>query len=319
MRSEVRRRLPAGAQLVAIDLDGTLLDSSHRVPATNRDALHRAHAAGLRIVLCTGRSFTETRDILEQIGLDLDATVTVFGALISDARSGATLERTAMDAVVAVEFTHWLMSYGYAVLWLTDPHQAGHDGYAFDGPRRHPAYDRWLEMSPCRVERRSAPDRNLTPPLRISIIDERGSLQAMSAELAARFAGRVAHNVLDAPSYDLTVIECFAPQINKWVGVERLCRRWGLDPARTVAVGDDVNDVALLCGAGLGVAMGNARPEARAAATLTTGTNDEFGVATLLDAVLAALPAPSGSRDGPPGRAARAPAAQMPAGESPSC
>lgn len=299
MRTEIRRRLPAGAQLIAVDLDGTLLDSSHRVPAPNRDALHRAHAAGLRIVLCTGRSFTETRDILDQIGLDLDATVTVFGALLSDARTGDTLHSTPIQPVVAVEFTRWLSARGYPVLWLTDRHQAGHDGYTFDGPRRHPAYDRWLERTPCRVVPLPGPRHDLDPPLRISIIDDREPLEALSPHLAAEFAGRITHNVLSAPSYNLTVIECFAPQVNKWYGVERLCRRWGLDPRRTVAVGDDVNDIALLRGAGLGVAMGNARPEVRAAAAAVTADHDQHGVAMLIDAVLNAAPRKAGAAGEP--------------------
>ena len=84
---------PGPCELLAIDLDGTLLDSSHRVPPENRAALHAAHAAGIRIVLCTGRSFPETRPVLDEIGLDLDATVTVFGAVLTDVRTGRTLER----------------------------------------------------------------------------------------------------------------------------------------------------------------------------------------------------------------------------------
>ena len=101
--------------LLAIDLDGTLLNSAHELPSENRAALHRAHEAGLRIVLCTGRSYPETQPILDDIGLDLDATVTVFGAVITDVRTGRTLERTAFPLHVAYRLTDWLRARDFTV------------------------------------------------------------------------------------------------------------------------------------------------------------------------------------------------------------
>jgi hydroxymethylpyrimidine pyrophosphatase-like HAD family hydrolase len=64
---------------------------------------------------------------------------------------------------------------------------------------------------------------------------------------------------------------------------------WGIEPGAICAVGDDVNDIPMIKNAGLGVAMGHARPEVRAAADLITGDHDEDGVAMLVDDVL--LPA----------------------------
>lgn len=279
--------MPLAYDLLALDLDGTLLDSAHRVPPRNRDALHRAHDAGMRIVLCTGRSFFETAPVIEQIGLDLDAAVTVFGAVLNDARSGSTWERSLVPIDTAVESTRWFLDRGYPVLWLNDRQEVGHDGYFFDGPRVHPAYDRWLSTSGAIVSRTDAPHLRLDPPVRISIIDEPASLDAVSADLRRAFDGRLRHNVLAAPTYRLTVIEAFAPHVNKWFGIERICRRWDIDTRRTVAVGDDVNDIDMLRCAGLGVAMGNAPPIVRDAASRSTAPNDDCGVALLIDELLA--------------------------------
>jgi hydroxymethylpyrimidine pyrophosphatase-like HAD family hydrolase len=273
-------------QLIAIDLDGTLLDSRGKLPARNRAALHRAHDNGLKVVLCTGRSYTETRPVIQQIGLDLDATITVGGALITDVASGATLEATPMEPQLARECAAWFQSRGYALLWLHDRHAAGDDGFAIDGPRRHAAIDLWLMKSGCSMRAAAgipAFDHN---PLRLTILDDDAELRRMSAELAAEFDERLTHNLIHVPAYGFTVIESFAGVVSKWFGIESLCRRWNIDPAATVAVGDDVNDLSMIRTAGLGVAVANARPEVLAASKRQTASNNDAGVADLIDTIL---------------------------------
>lgn len=273
-------------RLVAIDVDGTLLDSSHRIPAANRAALHRAHEAGLRIVLCTGRTFTETRPILDELGLDLDAAICTFGATVNDARSGATWHRAALPGETATRAAGWLAQRGYSVLWMTDPNEAGHDGFLLPGARRHPGYERWLARTPCRVRPVSGAGACDSPALRLSVIDDDAPLRATSEALMAEFGERLVHNVLRAPAYEVTVVELFAPGVNKWTGIQALCRRWGIPEAATVAIGDDVNDLAMLSQAGLGVAMGNAAPIVRAAARRLTAAHDQAGVARVIEALL---------------------------------
>jgi hypothetical protein len=272
--------------LLAIDLDGTLLNSQHALPPENRAALHRAHGAGLKIVLCTGRSFTETQPVIGQIGLDLDATVTVFGALVTEVASGRTLDRTPIPLDLAFAVTEWFQQQGFPVLWLTDPNEIGSDGYVLAGPRRHPAVDAWIERSPCVVQNVDRLPADCPAPVRISIIEEEDVLAAVSARLHAEFDGRLTHNVLHAPPYRLSLIETFAPGVNKWYGIAKLCRRWGIDPRRTVAIGDDVNDVDMLRRAGLGVAVANACSAARDAADRITDSNDACGVAKWIEELL---------------------------------
>jgi hydroxymethylpyrimidine pyrophosphatase-like HAD family hydrolase len=280
----VRRRTEYA--LLAVDLDGTLLDSQHKLPAENRAALHRAHQAGLRVVLCTGRSFPETRPVIAEIGLDLDATVTVFGAVLTDVRTGRTLERVHIPLAVAYEFTDWLVQRGFAVLWLTDADECGFDGYVIDGPRRHPAVDRWVQQSPCQVRCVDNLSGDVFPPVRISIIDEAATLAQVSAALSRDFAGRLTYNLLRAPAYDLNILEAFAPRVNKWYGIQRLCRRWGIPPARTAAIGDDINDLDMVRCAGLGIAMANAHPAVKAAAGRHTLHHDAGGVAAAVAELL---------------------------------
>jgi len=210
----------------------------------------------------------------------------VFGALLSDARTGRTLERRPIDLATSFAVTDWFLERGFTVLWLTDGQEAGHDGYVVDAPRRHAAVDRWVQQTPCNVVCVDRLSADVFAPLRISLIDDRDVLEGVSGELRSAFDGRLTHNVLRAPAYDLTIIEAFATGVNKWTGIERLCRRWNIDPARTAAVGDDVNDIDLLREAGLGVAMANARPEVKQVADRLTKDNDSAGVAALIDELL---------------------------------
>ena len=74
----------------------------------------------------------------------------------------------------------------------------------------------------------------------------------------------------------------------KWAAILHLARLWRIDPSAICAVGDDANDIPMIQNAGLGVAMGHARPEVRDVADLITGDHDEDGVAMLVDDVLLA-------------------------------
>ena len=272
--------------LLAIDLDGTLLDSEHHVPARNRAALHAAHEAGLKIVVCTGRSYTETRPILSEIDLDLDATVTVGGALLTEVATGRTIDSTSIELDVALESTQWFLQRGYTVVWLRDASTAGFDGYLIEAARRHPVIDRWFSMTPCRMREFSGLPEDGQPPLRVTIVDEIAVLDRVSTEFRRVFDGRLTSNVIRVPAYGFTVLEAFDAAVDKWYGIEKLCARWGTDPRRTVAIGDDVNDLPMIENASLGVAVANAKPAVKQAAERIVAANDDCGVADLIEGLL---------------------------------
>jgi Cof subfamily protein (haloacid dehalogenase superfamily) len=272
--------------LLAIDLDGTLLDSEHHVPPRNRAALHAAHEAGLKIVVCTGRSYTETRPILNEINLDLDAAVTVGGALLTEVATGRTIDSTAIELEIALEAAEWFLERGYTVLWLRDATTAGFDGYLIEAARRHPVIDRWFGATPCRMHELSGLPTDGQPPLRVTIVDEIEVLDQVSAEFRRVFDGRLTSNVICVPAYGFTVLEAFDAAVDKWYGIQKLCGRWAIDPARTVAVGDDVNDLPMIEHAGLGVAVANAKPAVKRVAGRVVAANDECGIADFIEELL---------------------------------
>jgi HAD superfamily hydrolase (TIGR01484 family) len=274
-------------RLLAVDVDGTLMNSRNELPAANRDALHRAHEAGLFVCLCTGRSFTETRPVIAGLGVALDAAVCAFGAIVAAARTGRTLHRSPIPRRTAMRILEFFAQREYPVLVLQDVTEAQTDYYLVAGTRNEAAYDRWLALAPARTVRVDTWPADAPEPVRIGIIDEPHRVECVHAEFAEAFSPtEVKFNPIYAPNYGLYVLECFAPQVNKWHGIEQLVRDQGITPAEVVAIGDDVNDLEMIRTAGLGVAMGNASPVIQEAARERTGTNDESGLAAFVDRLL---------------------------------
>ena len=83
------------------------------------------------------------------------------------------------------------------------------------------------------------------------------------------------------------MLEIFDPAVNKWQGILKVAERHGVEPGAIIAIGDDVNDLPMLTQAGLGVAMGNARPEIQAAAKKVIKSNQEDGLAQFLEELVA--------------------------------
>src|SRR4029079_17791694 len=108
-------------------------------------------------------------------------------------------------------------------------------------------------------------------------------VQQTDRELDALFGERLFCQRLWIPTAGVEVLEIFDPAVNKWQGVLHVARRHGIEPQEIVAIGDDVNDLPMIASAGLGVAMGNARPEVQAVAKLVIGRNDEEGLANFLE------------------------------------
>ena len=105
--------------------------------------------------------------------------------------------------------------------------------------------------------------------------------------LYEQFGERIFCLRIFVPQAQVEVLEIFDPAVNKWEGVSHVARLHGVRPEQIIAIGDDVNDVHMIRHAGLGVAMGNAKPEIKAIAKRVIGANADEGLAAFLEELVA--------------------------------
>src|SRR4030095_3213898 len=109
----------------------------------------------------------------------------------------------------------------------------------------------------------------------------------VNEELEKRFGDRIFCLRIFVPQASVEVLEIFDPAVNKWEGILHAARLHGGSSEQIIAIGDDVNDLPMLMQAGLGVAMGNARDEVKAAAKKVIGHNRDDGLAVFLEHLVA--------------------------------
>lgn len=288
------REMPA--RLIAIDLDGTLFAPGGTVSAANARAVEAARAAGHRVVLATGRSWLESREAREALATCFDAgdvLIGAGGAVLSEFRSGRTVDRRAIDVELSAAVTRCMLEHGHPAQLLQDPDPTGLD-YLLVGEDLDPTVLWWLE----RYRQRTRASRH------VPTAEELGHTVRVGTVLAASRIGEVARQLREdlgerlvmhhwravAPTPDHPdppeLVEAFAPQTSKWTQIERLCGQWGIDPADTVAIGDGLNDLEMVERAGVGIAMGNADPRVASVAKRRTGSNRDDGVAQAITAIV---------------------------------
>ena len=274
-------------KMIAIDLDGTLLSPRNEVTQRTKDAVHQALKAGLLVCFATGRNWTESRTVVEAVEHYATA-VFAGGAMVVDTERDVTLHRMMMDPGLAAELCGHFEAEGHAVLALQDTDAAGVDYLVTGDAPLNDATSAWMKITQAKI--RTVPRLahfGHAHTIRVGIVASREDVRRSTATLDRDFAGRVVHQSLYVPAYGVEVLEVFDPAVNKWQGILHVARHHGIEPEEIVAVGDDVNDIPMLQSAGLGVAMGNARPEIRALAGRVIGTNADDGLAKFLEELVA--------------------------------
>ena len=279
-------------RLLALDVDGTVCDSRHEIADATCAAIARVRAAGIQVVLATGRRYRDTLPVAARLGIDAPL-VTASGALVKDPRSHATLERAAFDADLLAGWLRLIVERGHEPILYSDSYAAGYDFHCRRLP--DPAAPRFGVDEYLHVNRRLAdvrPDLHRAPPPGIFAGFAMGShagMRELEGALHRTWPGRLALHTIRSPRYRDWMCEIAPVGVTKWSGLLAVAGRLGIPPAAICAVGDDVNDLPMIRAAGLGIAMGNATDDVRAAADHVVATHDEGGVAEVVDLLLAGL------------------------------
>lgn len=292
--------------LIAVDLDGTLLSSQGKVCEASRLAIARAKQAGVRVSICTGRGYNECKHFAQVID-QTDPLVVAGGAILADASTGKTLHRFPMRPELVSRLVTCLTEHGHAALILKDPCatsvsgiEPGHD-YVIVSPRGMDGIDPisrwWFERHNIRIHVVPSIDCDEHPEhtVRVGICGTRRETSAAAQEWRTQFADEVAlHHFgavapgdnLKADDDQIVILEAFDRHVNKWTAIEFLAELCEIQPGRIAAIGNDINDIAMLQSAGLGIAMENSIPEALNVARRRTKSNDDAGVAHAIDHIL---------------------------------
>jgi len=260
---------------IATDLDGTLLRSDLSVSARTRRAFDAAEDAGLLVVLATGRPPRWIPPVIDQIGRR-GLVVCANGASVYDPARDELIARTDLSAEVAAGLVADLRAvFPDAVFSVEQGMDFGIDVAIRD---LRPEFARKL------------PDATIAPIE--SFLDEPVTKlicrlpRSADLTLPEQVQAVVGDRGLVTHSTEPSFLEISHPAVHKAVTVERLLEASGLAAGDVVAFGDMPNDIELLRWAGLGVAMGNASPSVREVADEVTETNDEDGVAVVVERIL---------------------------------
>jgi len=291
--TSLRGAAPAAGRyrILALDVDGTLLDAEGHLSPRTADAVARAARAGILPVLCTGRRYRRARAITEELALAAPI-VCNSGAIVKDPSDHRTLWRADFDADLAGSIRSLFREFDEPAVVFTDRSPAEPDFRVPAFPTGRAMFDDYVaknrdhaEIDPAWAADGPGTDE---PWFHVCAVGSYDEMSAFERSALERAGGRIQTFVLRTSRYRGTMCEILRVDASKWSALRHLADLWGIAPEEICAVGDDANDIPMIRHAGLGVAMGHAHEEVRAAADLITGRHDEDGVAMLVDQVLLA-------------------------------
>ncbi len=253
--------------LIALDLDGTLLASDEAISPRNRAAIRRALESGIRVVLVTGRGTDTPVRISRELNLNLPV-ICCHGALTKDFGANRTLEHRPVPLQYAkpmVEFAESeglsLAIYSQEFFWRLEGSRVYMDDMT--GPA-------WREAKTFADILHEAPTF-----LRFLGKESVAAMRREFGDLPLNFRYETWGN------FDECAV--LSRDASKENALKQLCADFQILPEHVLAIGDSRNDVPMMRFAGVGVAMGNALPEVKQSVRYVTGTNDDDGVALAIE------------------------------------
>ncbi|MGH0033148.1 MAG: HAD-IIB family hydrolase [Myxococcota bacterium] len=272
-------------KLVALDIDGTLLDPHGQLHDPVVEAVGALRRAGLQVVLCTGRRFRTSLPIAERLGLS-GPIVCNNGVLVKDLASAKTLDHAFFPPGLYHEVLALMREVTPPLVYIdgylegvdmlserpTDAH-AFQQEYLSDHTEHARLVDDLAEARPDEV-------------IMMSAMADHDTLDALHRRSQDSFGARVYNHRLMNKNYQGYILEFLSPESGKWKGLARVAERLGVAPAEIAAVGDDENDAEMIARAGRGYAMGNAVPSALAGADDVVRSNAEGGAVEAIERIL---------------------------------
>lgn len=260
-------------RLVLFDLDATLLDTRRDVHEENVRAIARLTTGGVRVGLCTGRPPLSVARYVARVRPNAPH-VHFNGAMVRDFESGAVIFERALERAVAAGCLAVARAHGFhanlyvgSEIWIEARTPTSRESEEKDGVPHTVKGDLIAAL-----------DTTALAPTKILCIGAPGAVPAFTAALDAAQGAQVAL-VNSEPSY----LEVLPPGCCKLEAAKELARHLSIDIAQVMAFGDNLNDLELLLGCGLGVAMGNSHARVLEQVATHIGHHDSDAIARFLD------------------------------------
>jgi Cof subfamily protein (haloacid dehalogenase superfamily) len=282
-------------RLLALDMDGTLLNSRGELSERNRRAISEARALGVRVALVTGRRFRDARPLALELGLDVPI-IAHNGALTKHARTLETVAVKLLPLEAAREVLRLARESGADALISDDATGAGvlvYDHMSDDNQAlgKYIAWSRRIhgpeaEEAVRRVT--SLEDYLDHEPVHMTFSGSVARMQSLTEHLNGEMREQVKLLSTTYPKMDFALLDVLHPLVSKGKGVEAAALEYGLGREEVMAIGDNFNDLEMLEYAGTSILMANAEDSLRARLRevtdyQTTATNDEDGVAAAIE------------------------------------
>ncbi|MBW7476915.1 Cof-type HAD-IIB family hydrolase [Paenibacillus oenotherae] len=253
--------------IIALDVDGTLLTDDHVLTPAVRDAVREAAARGAEIVLCTGRGPSNTLPVLEELGLS-GTIITHNGAATVDAARREVIHQFGFTANEIAQFRNYCLLGGHH-FDLNTAFELMIEGMT---PGAEAMYSRYKVGPIWRDAAAALPDGLV----KFTVFGEQSEIDCIEADWKKWSAGL---QYIRSGDYFIDVQN---RQASKAAALEQLALARKVNPSRIMAIGNYYNDVGMLTFAGLGIAVANSPEAVKAAANVIALSNEEDGVAHAL-------------------------------------
>jgi hypothetical protein len=272
-------------RLLAVDIDGTLLNPEFQISTVDLAALRRAHAEGVEVIVVTGRRHTFALPIAQQLGFDL-WMISSNGA-ITRSLTGETFHRDLLPAETCRKLCGTMQEFRGNTVITFDSESRG--AIVLEHMNElNASIQRWLEKNMQYIDFVIPIERSLTTdPVQAMFC---GSIERMHQALATLAASRLDDHITvlrtEYPVRDLSIVDVLNQGCSKGHALERWASYRGIPREQVMAIGDNYNDIEMLAFAGVPFIMGNASEELRRNGWAVTLPNDQNGVAAAIEQVL---------------------------------
>lgn len=261
-------------KLVAIDIDGTLLDSNRKITPKVKETLQKANEKGIYIVLCTGRPLPGVKEQLTELDLygDNDYVITYNGSLVQATKTNKIISEYSLSYDDFLEIELMSRKVGTHLHTIDDKaiytanrdigKYTVHEAYLVDMPLKY------------RTVEEMTPDLSI---IKMMMIDEPEILDKAISQLPEEFSNK--YTTVKSTDFYYEILN---KEASKGNALAKLADHLGIQQSEVMAIGDNENDLSMIEYAGIGVAMGNATESVKQAADIQTSSNDEDGVAEVL-------------------------------------